>query len=59
MDVLLRLSYKDNLYESAKLDTETTYSENKFLYKKKLFGGYYNTATYIIKYNDLMIMEAE
>ena len=59
MDILLRLSYKDNLYESAKLDTETTYSENKFLYKKKLFGGYYNTATYIIKYNDLMIMEAE
>ena len=59
MDILLRLSYKGNLYESTKIDTETIYTENKFFYKKKLFGGYYNTAIYIIKYNDLTIVEAQ
>lgn len=59
MDVLLRLSYAGNMYDSAKLETETTYTENKFSYNKKLFGGYYNKAVYIIKYNDLTIIEAE
>jgi len=59
MDVLLRLSSSENLYESAKLESETKYTENKFLYKKKMFGGYYNNAVYIIKYNDLKIVEAE
>ncbi len=47
------------LYESAKLENETEYVENKFLYKKKMFGGYYNNAVYIIKYDDLKIVEAE
>ena len=59
MDVLLRLSSSENLFESAKLESETEYTENKFLYKKKMFGGYYNNAAYIIKYNDLKIVEAE
>lgn len=57
MDVLLRLSAFDSLYDSAKLDSETQYSENKFLYKKKLFGGYYNTASYIVNYDNLKIVE--
>ncbi len=59
MDVLLRLSSSDNLYESAKLKKETKYTENKFFYRKKLFGGYYNNAVYIIKYDDLKIVEVE
>jgi len=59
MDVLLRLSSSESLFESAKLESETKYTENKFLYKKKLFGGYYNNAVYIIKYDDLKIVEAE
>lgn len=59
MDVLLRLSVFDNLFDSYKLNSETYYSENKFLYKKKLLGGYYNTAAYIVKYNDLKIVEVE
>lgn len=59
MDVLLRLSYSGNLYDSAKLNSETVYTENKFLYKKKLFGGFYNNASYIIKYKDLMIVEVQ
>ena len=55
MDVLLRLSYAGNLFDASKLKNETVYSENKFFYKKKLFGGYYNNAAYIIKYKDLKI----
>ncbi len=59
MDVLLRLSYKGNLFDSTNLISETRYTENKFLYKKKLFGGYYNNASYIIKYQDLKIVEVQ
>ncbi len=59
LDVLLRLSYAGNLFDAAKIETETTYIENKFSYDKKLFGGYYNKAVYIIKYNDLKIIEAQ
>ncbi len=59
MDTLLRLSYAGNLFDSTNLESETTYTENKFLYKKKLFGGYYNNASYIIKYKDLMIVEVQ
>jgi len=59
MDVLLRLSYTGNLFDSTNLNSETSYTENKFLYKKKLFGGYYNNASYIIKYDDLKIVEVE
>ena len=36
MDVLLRLSYTGNLFDSTNLISETIYTENKFLYKKKL-----------------------
>jgi hypothetical protein len=33
--------------------------ENKFAYKKRLLGGYYNDATYIVKYKDLEIVEVK
>ena len=59
MDVVLRLVSSDNLYISAK-DTELTeYVENKFSYKKKMFGGYYNDTVYLVKYIDLKIVEVE
>ena len=47
MDLLLRLSANENLFRGADYDMETEYVENKFKYKKKLFGGYYNEAAYI------------
>ena len=59
MDILLRLASFENLYDAANLESETNYVENKFLYKKKLFGGYYNTAAYIVKYDNLSIVEVE
>ncbi|MCB0462478.1 MAG: LysM peptidoglycan-binding domain-containing protein [Flavobacteriaceae bacterium] len=59
MDVLLRLSSADNLYKGADSSIETQYVENKFRYSKKLFGGYYNEAVFIVKYDDLKIVEVK
>ncbi|PKA83718.1 amino acid/amide ABC transporter substrate-binding protein (HAAT family) [Ulvibacter sp. MAR_2010_11] len=50
-DVLLRLASGDDLHEASSNEIETEYIENKFRYSKKLFSGYQNEATYIIKYN--------
>lgn len=59
LDILLRLASKENLYEAATPELETEYLENKFRYTKKYFGGYFNEAVYIVKYDDLTIVEAE
>jgi len=57
MDVVLRLVSSDDLYKSVNDSPLTEYVENKFEYKKKLFGGYYNEASYLVKYQDLRIVE--
>jgi type IV secretory pathway component VirB8 len=57
MDVVLRLVSSDNLYKSVVESPLTEYVENKFGYKKKLFGGYYNDTVYLVKYQDLRIVE--
>jgi LysM repeat protein len=59
MDVLLRLASADNLYEATDNTVETQYVENRFRYSKKLFGGYYNEAVFILKYDDLKIVEVK
>lgn len=60
LDVLLRLASDDDLYKASGNDVETQYTENKFRYSKKLNGGYYNEAIYIVKYtSDLTIEEAK
>ena len=59
MDILLRLATADNLYKAADNTMETRYVENKFRYSKKLFGGYYNEAVFIVKYDDLKIVEVK
>ncbi|WP_040251319.1 PBP1 and LysM peptidoglycan-binding domain-containing protein [Psychroserpens mesophilus] len=59
LDLLLRLASEDDLYKASSSDIETEYIENKFRYSKKMFGGYYNEAVYIVKYDDLTIVEAK
>lgn len=60
LDVLLRLASEEDLYSASGNDVETHYTENKFRYSKKLNGGYYNEAIYIVKYtSDLTIEEAK
>lgn len=59
MDVVLRLVSSDNLYKSVNESPLTEYVESKFGYKKKLFGGYYNDTVYLVKYQDLRIVEVD
>ena len=59
LDILLRLASDDDLYKASQSDVETEYVENKFRYSKKLFGGYYNEAVYIVQYDDMTIVEAK
>ncbi len=59
MDLLLRLSVDSDLYEASTNDIETEYVENKFRYSKKMFGGYYNEAIYLMKYEGLYIVEVK
>ncbi|MEW4922986.1 LysM peptidoglycan-binding domain-containing protein [Algibacter sp. 2305UL17-15] len=59
MDVVLRLVTSEDLFMSVNNAPLTAYVENKFAYKKKLFGGYYNDAVYLVKYDDLKIVEVE
>jgi len=59
LDILLRLATEDDLYDASTNDIETAYVENKFRYSKKMFGGYYNEAVYIVKYQDLKIVEVK
>lgn len=59
LDLLLRLASEEDLYKASSSDIETEYVENKFRYSKKLFGGYYNEAVYVVKYDNLTIVEAK
>ncbi len=59
MDVVLRLATSDDLYLSSNESPLTSYVENKFAYKKKLGGGYYNDTVYLIQYDDLKIVEVK
>jgi len=59
MDVVLRLVSSDDLYTSVNNVPLTEYVENKFAYKKKLFGGYYNDSVYLVKYDDLTVVEVK
>jgi hypothetical protein len=59
MDVVLRLVTSEDLYLSVTEAPLTEYVENKFAYKKKFLGGYYNDTVYLVKYQDLKIVEVE
>jgi len=58
LDILMRLASEDTLYEGSSNAIETEYVENKFRYNKSLFGGYINEAIYIVKYDDLRVVQA-
>ncbi|MEC3907425.1 LysM peptidoglycan-binding domain-containing protein [Tamlana sp. 2201CG12-4] len=57
MDVVLRLVAFEDFYTSVNNAPLTEYVENKFAYKKKVFGGYYNDSVYLVKYDGLTIVE--
>ena len=59
MDVVLRLVSSEDLYMSVKNAPLTEYVENKFAYKRESFGGYYNDTVYLVKHQDLTIVEVK
>lgn len=59
MDVVLRIASNTDLYQSVVENPLTEYVENKFSYKKEMFGGYYNNTVYLVKYDNLRIVEVE
>lgn len=59
LDLLLRLASYDDIYKSANEALLTEHIQNKFKYSKKFFGGFFNEAVYIVKYDDLRIVDAE
>lgn len=58
-DLLLKLAYKQNLYEVSNTIGSTEYCGNKFDYKNEGFSGYNNLATYIMTYHDMRIIRVE
>ena len=59
MDLLLRLAYKPDLLDAADQIGPTRYTGNTFDYLKELGAGYFNTASYILMYDGLRIIEIE
>ncbi|MGB5236785.1 MAG: LysM peptidoglycan-binding domain-containing protein [Flavobacteriaceae bacterium] len=56
-DLLLKLAYKPDLYEVSETVGRTEYTGNRFDYAKDLSTGYYNTASYIMMYDNMEIKE--
>ncbi|GGZ90630.1 LysM peptidoglycan-binding domain-containing protein [Algibacter mikhailovii] len=59
MDSVLRLVSSQGIYSSVNNAPLTEYVENKFAYKKKQTGGYYNNSVYLLKYEGLNVVEVE
>lgn len=59
MDVVLRIVSAGDIYMSVKGAQFTEYVENKFAYKKKPFGGYYNNTVYLVKHQNLAVVEVK
>ncbi|WP_421803234.1 LysM peptidoglycan-binding domain-containing protein [Flagellimonas sp.] len=59
MDVLLKLAYKNNLFETSKYIGLTEYAGNGFDYLNDWTSGYFNRACYIMEYDNLRIKEVK
>lgn len=60
LDVLLRLGAMGSLEKSVESNVVTEYVENKFYYRPKSNGGFYNEAIYIMHYDkDLNLKVAQ
>ena len=59
MDLLLRLAYKPDLFDAADQLGPMHYTGNTFNYIKELEAGYFTTASYILMYDGLRIVEIE
>ena len=58
-DILLKLAYKNNLFETSRIVGVTEYSGNNFDYYKAWSSGYHNQAGYIMEYDSLQIKQVQ
>ncbi|WP_158975985.1 LysM peptidoglycan-binding domain-containing protein [Cellulophaga sp. L1A9] len=58
-DILLKLAYKQNLFEASKFVGETKYSANKFNYTRDGATGYRNHSSYIMAYDEMWIKQLD
>ncbi len=56
-DMLLKLAYKNDLFEASQYIGLTEYNGNKFSYQKDGTLGYFNTACYLMQYDTMEIKE--
>ena len=56
-DILLKLAYRMNLFEASETIGVTEYDGNKFDYAKDLASGYFNTASYIMMYDEMRVKQ--
>ena len=56
-DLLLKLAYKNNLFDASNTIGELEYTGHKFNYSKHFSSGYYNIASYIMMYKDMRIKQ--
>ena len=59
LDMLLKLAYKPDLMEVSDEIGVTEYAANKFNFVPGSRAGYYNTASYIMTYDDMRIKEVQ
>ena len=58
-DLLLKLAYRKDLFQVSETLGQTEYTGNKFNYSKDLGSAYYNTASYIMMYDEMQIKEVK
>ena len=56
-DLLLKLAYKNNLFDVSNIVGEVEYTGHKFNYSKHFSSGYHNIASYIMMYKDMHIKQ--
>ena len=59
LDLLLKLGYQKDLFETAKIVGETEYSGNRFNYFNDWSSGFFNEASYLMQYDELRIKQLE
>lgn len=59
LDLLLKLGYQKDLFETAKIVGETEYSGNRFNYFDDWSSGFFNEASYLMQYDELRIKQLE
>ena len=58
-DLLLKLAYRKDLFQVSETLGQTEYTGNKFNYEKDLGSAYYNTASYIMMYDEMQIRDVK